>query len=181
MILSPGLRRFSLTAHVTTSVGWLGAVAAFLVLALSGLRNHDTQTVRAVYVAMELLGWGLIVPLSFGSLLSGVIQGLGTPWGLLRHYWVLIKLLITPLATLILLVHMQPIQHVAEVARDTFMSQTDLSEMRLQIVVDAAAGALVLFVATALSVYKPRGLTSYGRRRSLRDASFSANAPNPIR
>src|SRR6187431_3067634 len=109
MIMSPGARRFALTAHVTTSVGWLGAVGGFLVLALSGLTTHDAHIVRAAYLAMELLGWCLIVPLSFASLLSGIIQGLGTPWGLLRHYWVLIKLLITPLATLVLLVHMQPI------------------------------------------------------------------------
>src|SRR6187551_1531231 len=65
MIMSPGARRFALTAHVTTSVGWLGAVSGFLVLALSGLTAHDTQTVRAAYLAMELLGWCLIVPLSF--------------------------------------------------------------------------------------------------------------------
>jgi len=171
MIMSPGVRKFALTAHVTISVGWLGAVAGFLVLALSGLTNHDAQTVRAVYLALELLGRCLIVPLSFGSLLSGVIQGLGTPWGLLRHYWVLIKLLMAPLATLVLLVHMQPVRHVADVARHTLLSHADLSEMRLQIVVDAAAGALVLLVATALSVYKPRGLTAYGRRRSVRDAA----------
>ena len=171
MIMSPGTRRFALTTHVTVSVGWLGAVSGFLVLAVSGLTAHDDQTVRAVYLAMELLGWCLIVPLSFASLLSGIIQALGTPWGLVRHYWVLIKLLITPLATLVLLVHMQPIEHVAEVARHTLMTQGDLSELRVQLVVDAAAGALVLLVATALSVYKPRGLTGYGQRRSFREAA----------
>ena len=174
MTMSPGVRRFALTGHVTTSVGWLGAVGGFLVLAVSGLTNHDPQTVRGAYQAMELLGWCLIVPLSLASLLSGVIQALGTPWGLLRHYWVLIKLLITPVATLVLLVHMQPIHHVAQLARDTLMSQADLSEMRAQIVVDAAAGALVLLVTTALSVYKPRGLTRYGRRRSLRETAAAS-------
>jgi len=179
MIMSPGVRKFALTVHVTTAVGWLGAVAGFLVLAVCGLTSHDPQLVRAVYVAMELLGWCLIVPLSFGSLLSGIIQGLGTPWGLLRHYWVLIKLLMTPLATLVLLVHMQPIQYLADVARHTLLSHGDLSDMRLQIVVDAAAGALVLLVATVLSVYKPRGLTAYGRRRSFPEPlaqSISATA-----
>ena len=171
MNMSAAARRFALTAHVTTSVGWLGAVSGFLVLAISGLTNHDAQTVRAVYLAMGLLGWHLIVPLSFASLLSGVVQALGTPWGLFRHYWVLIKLLITPLATLVLLLHMQPIQQLAEVARHSSMSHADLSEMRVQIVVDAAAGAFVLFVATALSVYKPRGLTPYGQRRSFRETA----------
>ena len=164
MIMSPAVRRFGLTVHVAVSVGWLGAVAAFLVLALAGLTNRDAQTLRAVYLAMELLGWCLLVPLSLASLLSGIVQGLGTPWGLLRHYWVLIKLLLTPLATLVLLVHMRPIERLAELARHTLMSQRDADELRMQIVVDAAAGALVLLVATTLSIYKPSGVTAYARR-----------------
>ena len=172
MIMSPAVRRLGLTAHVALSVGWLGAVSGFLVLALSGLTSRDPQAMRAVYVSMELLGWYLIVPLSFGSLFSGVLQGLGTPWGLLRHYWVLIKLLITPIATLILLVHMQPISHVAQVARAGLMSQNELSDLRLQLVVDAAAGGFVLLVATALSVYKPRGVTAYWRRRARQTATI---------
>ena len=173
MSMSPALRKFALTVHVTTSVGWLGAVAGFLVLAISGLINRDSQTARAVYLAMELLSWALIVPLSLGSLLSGVVQAAATPWGLLRHYWVLIKLLMTPLATMILLVHLRPVQRVAEVARHTLLSRADLSAVRLQIVFDAAAAAVVLLVATTLSIYKPRGVTRYGRRRGVSDPSWS--------
>jgi hypothetical protein len=37
MAMTPRLRKFALTAHVTSSVGWLGAVAAFLALAVAGL------------------------------------------------------------------------------------------------------------------------------------------------
>ena len=62
MIVTPGLRKFALTAHVTSSVGWLGAVAAFLALAVVGLIGRDAQTVRASYLSMELIGWYVIVP-----------------------------------------------------------------------------------------------------------------------
>ncbi len=55
MTMTPHLRRFALTAHVTSSVGWLGAVGAFLALAVAGLTSQDTQMVRATYLAMELL------------------------------------------------------------------------------------------------------------------------------
>lgn len=48
-------------------------------------------------------------PFSLAALLTGVVQSVGTAWGLLRHYWVIAKLLITVLATLLLLVHMQPV------------------------------------------------------------------------
>jgi hypothetical protein len=58
MMMTPALRKFALTAHVTSSVGWLGSVAAFLALAIAGLNSRDAQTMRAVYVSMELIGWG---------------------------------------------------------------------------------------------------------------------------
>lgn len=83
----PRLRKFVLTAHLTSSVGWLGAIAAFLALAVAGLTSQDEQTVRAAYLAMELTAWFVTVPLALASLLSGLIQALGTPWGMFRHYW----------------------------------------------------------------------------------------------
>jgi hypothetical protein len=108
MTMTLRLRKFALTVHVSSSVGWLGAVGSFLALAIAGLISQDAQFVRAGYLAMEFTTWFVIVPLSLASLLSGLVQGLGTPWGLFRHYWVLAKLLLTVLATIILLVHTQP-------------------------------------------------------------------------
>src|SRR5262245_44492407 len=114
MIMTPGLRKLALTAHVTSSIGWFGAVAAFLALAIVGLTSHDAQLVRAAYLAMEVTTRFVIVPFAFVSLLSGVISSLGTRWGLFRYYWVLLKFAITILATLILLVHTQPIELLAD-------------------------------------------------------------------
>ena len=162
--MTPRLRKFALTAHVTTSVGWLGAVAGFLALAVAGLTSRDDQTVRAAYIAMELTGWFVIVPLSLASLLTGFVLSLGTGWGLFRHYWVLAKLLITVLAVVILLVHMQPVSHVAGVARERALSGEDLRGLRVQLVADAGAALLALLVATTLAVYKPQGMTRYGWR-----------------
>jgi hypothetical protein len=165
MTMPQRLRKIALTAHVTFSVGWIGAVAAFLVLALAGLNSQDSETVRAAYLAMELTGWLVIVPLSLASLLTGLMQSLGTVWGLARHYWVLIKLLITAMATVVLLVHMQPIGHMADAVRQATLSDGELGGMRIQLVADAGAALVVLLVAVALSIFKPRGMTRYGRRR----------------
>lgn len=85
MTMSPRLRKISLVAHVTVSVGWLGAVASFLALAVAGLVCEDARTVRSAYVAMELTSWVVIVPLSLAAVLTGLVQSLGTTWGLLRH------------------------------------------------------------------------------------------------
>ena len=130
MTMTPGLRKFALTAHVTSSVGWLGAVAGFLALAVAGLTSQDAQTVRAAYLAMELTGWFVIVPLSLASLLTGLVQSLGTKWGLFRHYWVLVKLLLTIFATIVLLLHMQTVSYLAGVAAETTLSSADLSGLR---------------------------------------------------
>ncbi len=163
--MTPRLRKVALTAHVTFSVGWLGAVATFLALAIAGLTSQDAQMVRAAYLAMALTGWFVIVPLSLASLLSGLVQSLGTVWGLFRHYWVLIKLLMTVLASIVLLAHMRPISYMAALAAERVLSGDELRGLRIQLVADAGAALLVLLVATTLSVYKPRGVTRYGRRK----------------
>jgi len=165
MTMTPRLRKFALTAHVTSSVGWLGAVAGFLALAVAGLTSQDVQMARAAYLAMELTGWFVIVPLSLASPLTGLVQSLGTTWGLFRHYWVLVKFLVTIPSTIVLLLHMRPISHIAGVAAETTLSSADLRGLRIQLVANAGAALLVLLVATTLSVYKPRGMTRYGRRK----------------
>lgn len=172
MMMTPWVRKFALTAHVTSSVGWLGAVAGFLALAIAGLTSRDAQTVRATYLSMQLVGWCVIVPLSLASPITGLVQSLGTPWGLFRHYWVLVKFLITIPATVLLLVHMRPIGHLARVVAETTLSHGSLAGMRIQLVADAGAALLALLVATILSVYKPRGMTRYGWRKQLEQRSM---------
>ncbi|OLZ43544.1 hypothetical protein [Amycolatopsis keratiniphila] len=166
--MTPRLRKLSLTVHIATSLGWLGAVAAFLALAIVGLATEDIQSARAAYLATEMVSWLVIVPLSFAALISGLIQSWGTTWGLLRHYWVTFKLLLTTLATIVLLVHTRVIDHVAATAGQAALPLEPLSGMRTQLVVDAAAAILILLATTALAVYKPRGLTRYGQRKARR-------------
>jgi hypothetical protein len=101
MTVTPGLRKLALAAHLTCSVGWIGAVVAYLALGISAATSQDTQTVRAAWSAMELTGWFVIVPLAVAALLTGLVMSLITPWGLFRHYWVLIALVLTVFATAI--------------------------------------------------------------------------------
>lgn len=166
MIVSPGVRKFALTAHVTSSVGWLGAVVGFLALAVGGLMTQDASRVRAAYLAMELTAWSVVLPLSLASLLTGLVQSLGTTWGLFRHYWVVFKLLINVFATIVLLMYMQTLSYFAGEAADSRLSNADLLALRSPSpVLHAGAALLLLLVATVLAVYKPRGMTPYGQRR----------------
>jgi hypothetical protein len=163
--MKPNTRKFALTAHITSSVGWLGAVVAYLALAIAGLIIHDSQMIHAAYLSMELIGWFVIVPFSLATLLAGLVESFGTPWGLFRHWWVLVKFLLTTIATIVLLQHMRTVTRMAGVAADMTLSTTDFRPLRIQLVVHAAGGLLVLFAAIVLSVYKPWGMTPYGLRK----------------
>ena len=184
--MTPNLRKFALTAHVTSSVGLLGSIAAFLTLSIAGLNSQDTQIIRAAYLAMDLVARFVIVPLAFASLLTGLIQSLGTPWGLFRHYWVFAKLLLTAFATTILLMKLSMISYAAHLAAETILPRSDLSTVGTELGFHAAAGLLVLLVPAILSVYKPRGLTPYGQRKTqeqkgpLQQPKISRQRPSPI-
>jgi hypothetical protein len=174
MIMTRPVRKLVLTAHVTFSVGWLGAVITSLVLAVAGLATADAVTVRAVYPALDLIGWYVLVPLSVASLITGLVQALAGPWGLLRHYWVVLKLTMNLFATVLLLLYTQTLGYLSDAAK-TSADPADLLILRTPSPILHAAGALVLLgVAVTLSIYKPRGLTRYGQRHQLRNRQATA-------
>lgn len=161
--LPPRLRSAALTVHIASSVGWLGAVIAVLALAVAARTSPDVATVSAAFVAMELIGRAVLVPLALASLLTGVAQSLGTPWGLLQHYWVLAKLLLTAVATAVLLAYLETLDLLADIAAGP---APDLAALRTSsVVLHSGAALLVLLVITALAIFKPRGMTRYGQRR----------------
>lgn len=162
--MTPSVRKLALTAHVTASVGWVGALAVFLAHAIAGLASRDEQVVRATSIAMGLTTWFVILPLCLTTVATGVLQALGTAWGLFRHYWILFKLLLTAVATIVLLLKVGPIGHLADAAAQATFSSGDLIGLRTSIMVHAGAGLLVLMAAVVLAVYKPQGITPYGMR-----------------
>ena len=166
MTMTPPLRKFALAAHLTFSVGWIGAVIAFLALVVAAMTSQDAQTLRVAWIAMGLTGRFVIVPLALASLLTGLIMSLGTKWGLFRHYWVLLSLVLTILAIVVLLGNMQTVSFFAEIAAE--MDSADAGALRGGLpseLFHAGAGLLVLLAVQVLNVYKPRGLTPYGWRK----------------
>lgn len=166
MAFAPALRRFTFTTHVTSSVGWVGAVLVFLALAAIGLTSQDERTVRGAYLVMAPAAWFVLVPLAHASLLSGVVLSLGTPWGLIRHYWVALKLVITAFSTVILMIYLGTFRQMAGVAADPV---AELGLVRNPSpLVHASLALVLLLVATVLAIYKPFGLTPYGTRQQMR-------------
>ncbi len=138
------MKRLNLLLHVTSSAGWWGGVAAFLALAVAGVAGDSHAACRA----MAVIGWGAIVPLAVLSSATGLVQSLGGAWGVLRHWWVVFKIVVTLPCSLLLLLHLK--------ALDACTART-----AGQMTVDAALALIVLMVPLGLSVYKPRGLTPW--------------------
>ncbi len=163
--MTPRLRKVGVTAHITVSVGWIGSVAAFLALSICGLTSQNGEVVRGAYFAMNLICRLVIVPLSLASLATGVVQAVGTDWGLFRHSWVLVKFLLTTFATIVLLAKLPLAARAARLAEESTTPSADLHAAGLQLAVHAAGGLLVLLAITTLSVFKPWGRTRYGRKQ----------------
>jgi hypothetical protein len=162
MNMSPRLRKLVLTTHVVTSVGWFGAAAAYAGLVVAALKSSEAQLVRAACLAIEPITQFSLVPLALASLVSGLIQSVYTTWGLMRHYWIIYKLALTLFATTILLMNTRRIAELAQAAR--VAEGADVLGLEGQLV-HASVGMLVLLVATALAVYKPKGVTRHGWRK----------------
>jgi hypothetical protein len=164
MTMSPVVRTAALLIHVSASVGWVGALAVFLVHSVVAVWTDDPQTVRALSIAMGATAWLVILPLSIASLITGLVQALGTAWGLVRHYWVVFKLVLTCVATGVLLLKLGPISELARAARESAFASGDLMGLRTSLLVHAAAGLVVLLLIAGLAVFKPSGLTRHGQR-----------------
>ena len=168
MVLPTSARKILLTAHLISSVGWVGALAVFLAHGLVSLWTADHRVAQALSIAMAATAWLVILPLSVASFITGTLQALTTAWGLLRHYWVAFKLALSVMATGVLLVKLGPISMLGEQA--LVQNEGDASNgLRLSLALHAAGGLVVLLAATLLAVYKPRGLTRIGAWREGRE------------
>lgn len=164
-MMRPGLRRLALVAHVTSSVGWTGAVVVYLALAGGALASDDAGFTRAAYLVMDWGAWSVLVPFAAASLVTGLVQSLGTHWGLFRHYWVVFKLTLTLIATGVLLLYTTTLEAYGDAAARQHPTPGQVALLDSpSVVLHAAAALLVLLTATVLAVYKPRALTPRGRR-----------------
>ena len=160
--MTPVVRKLVLAVHLSVSVGWIGAAAAYLAIGVVAGSSESPETVRGAWIAMELIGWYVIVPLAATALATGVVMAAGTRWGLFRHYWVIFSLALTTFAAVVLVLHMPTVSSTADEARTA-----DAPELHALggDVGHPAIGLAVLIAILVLNVYKPRGVTAYGRRR----------------
>jgi Predicted integral membrane protein (DUF2269) len=152
MNLPPAWRKLLLTVHVITAVSVLGIDLALLVLGIWSVRGADPQT---IYPAAHLVATWLLAPLAIVALGTGVLLGLLTQWGLLRYWWVTIKLALTAILTTIILFVLVPRLGVAADAATALDSSPFTDAERLALLIAPAAGVALLILIVALAIYKP--------------------------
>lgn len=145
-------RRALLVLHVLSSVAWFGIAVFVLFLVLLARSTGDAGYARALYRAVETSIW-LSVPVAAAAGLTGLVLGLGTPWGVATHWWVVLKeLAFVPLVVTDFLVIAPSAHDLARGGSGGFLGPT-------------IAHCVVLALATVLSIVKPFGTTPRGRRR----------------
>lgn len=166
--MSPSLYRLMLIVHVVSSVAWMGAEAVLLTLAIIGINTGSPETLRAVYVTMGLFGPWFYIPLAFVALASGVVLSLGTKWGLVSHYWVVVKLIINiALAgggTAFVMGMVRDAANHASNAPAGGLTAAMIGGQRFSLVGAFTVGMGLLTIATILSYYKPWGRLPWARR-----------------
>jgi hypothetical protein len=92
--LTPTWRKAVLVLHIAGGVGWMGLDAGLLILATTGLTTDTGRTAASCYMAIGLVVPPAVLTLSLIMLASGLTLGMGTKWGLIRYWWVLVKLIL---------------------------------------------------------------------------------------
>ncbi|HEX6989685.1 MAG TPA: DUF2269 family protein [Bacillota bacterium] len=145
------MRKLLLTVHIIVSVGLLGDSAGYLAVAIRAAAASDPAIAEVSYRTLRMFAYVFGIPLSFAALLTGLLLGFGTPWGVFRYPWVVAKLLL-----IVSVIAVGAL--VLNGGMDAMISGRGGAEG--QLIAGAAYDVVALMVATALSVYKP------GRRRS---------------
>lgn len=164
MMLGRRSRLAALTVHLTMSLGWLGALATYLVFDIQAATSESTDLLRTAYAAMHTITTWAILPLAVVSWASGILLAACTKWGLMRHWWVAISLALTTLALGVLVTESFVVADLAAAAA----IGTDAEVLALPHTLPHSIGGLViLLIVDVLNVVKPRGLTRHGWRKNL--------------
>ena len=157
-------RKLVLTLHVATSVGWLGAAIAMTVLLVAGLVTSNPALRHSAFTFMHVYDLAIMIPLGYLALITGVLLSVGTNWGLLKHWWVLTKLVLT-VAVLVFAGVFTSGWVLEAVVRTAEDPMADLGTLAAQLVANVVAFNVVFWTNTTVSVFKPWGLTPRGQRK----------------
>lgn len=168
--MGTSLRRAVLVVHIVSAGAWIGIDVVVGVLVFAGWFSDDPAIQGLAYQALGTFAVAPMLTSGLVCLASGVLLGLGTRFGLLRYWWVAVKLVMNVVLCVLILVLLQPgmpdvVEHGRIVAAGG-NSPVDVSRLFFP----PAVSLTTLTVATVLGVFKPWGRIRSGRRTTQPDA-----------
>ena len=151
------MRKGVLVVHIVSAGAWIGIDVVMGVLIFTALLSADDNTRALCYRALELFAvWPLFAAGLF-CLASGVVLGTGTKWGLVRYWWVAIKLALNIMLTTLVLVALRPgVMEAAEQGR-RFAAGESASLAVGDLIFPPIVSPTALLIAFVLAVFKPWG------------------------
>ena len=150
-------RKSVLVVHIASAGAWLGIDVVMAVLVFTALLSDDDRTKALSFQALELVAVGPLLAAGLVCLLTGILLGLGSRYGLVRYWWVAVKLVLNLVLTGLVLVALAPeVADAAERARQ-FVAGVPVSLEVGDLVFPPIVSPTALLVAMVLAVFKPWG------------------------
>lgn len=157
--LTPAARKAVLVLHIVSGIGWMGVDIALLVLLITARTTNDAALAISGFNAIGMIVPMAVPPLSLSILVTGIILGLGTRWGLVRYWWVLVKLLLSLVMTVLVFVSLVPAVSSMTILSATTISadavRASLGTLPTMLLFPPIVSFLMLGVAAILSIFKP--------------------------
>ena len=167
--LSPGMRKATLLLHIVCGVGWMGADVVLSILLFRGLTTDDGSVAASCYIAVSEFVPVAVPPLSVGVLLTGLLLGWGSKWGVLRYWWVLVKLILSSIMVVLVFTSLIPGINDLNSADATMSADAvrdSLGSAPSQMMFPPIVSFLMLGTAAVLSIYKPWRRTPWTRAQA---------------
>ena len=150
-------RKAVLVVHIVSAGVWIGIDVVMGVVIFTALLADDGITKALCYQALELFAVWPLLTTGLVCLVSGVVLGLGTKYGLVRYWWVAIKLVLNVVLTALVLVALRPgVTEAAEQGR-RFMTGEAASLAVGDLIYPPIVSPSALLIAVVLAVFKPWG------------------------
>ncbi|MEU4419941.1 hypothetical protein AB0F81_04905 [Actinoplanes sp. NPDC024001] len=163
--LSRFWRRTTLVLHLAAAGAWIGIDVIVAVLVVTGWFSDDVAVRSLAYRALATFVVWPMLTAGLLCLATGLVLGLGSVWGLVRYWWVAVKLVLNLLLCALIVLALQPgMEDVAGYGTDLLTASPDAGRVS-RLFFPPAVSLSVLVLATTLGVFKPWGRIGGGRPR----------------
>jgi hypothetical protein len=170
--LTGAFRKSFLLLHIVAVALWFGVDIALGILVLTAVLVDDPVVAGTALQAVPMFAIWPMFGASVASLVTGVVLGLGSKYGLVRYWWVAIKLAANLLMSTLIVLSLRPgVDAAAELGRRLVAGETTAA-VPADLLYPVFVAPSLLLLSFVLSVLKPKArLRGRGRGRSRTNAA----------